>query len=234
VLGLRQRLTPYERELATLVLLLAVFCGVWAFSELADEVLEGDSRAFDEATILALREPGDRSDPLGPHWLEEGVRDVTALGGVVVLAFFTLAVAGYLWIDRKPHAAFFVVAAVGSGLAMSSLLKELFDRPRPDLVPHGAVVYTASFPSGHSLLSAVTYLTLGALLARMQRGWVLKAYVLALALLLTLVVGSSRLYLGVHWPTDVLAGWTAGSAWAILCWTIARFLQRRGQVEPES
>ncbi len=217
-----------------LLALCAVAGALAAFIQLADEVIEGDTRALDEAILLALRTPGDRSDPLGPGWVEELGRDFTALGGVGILVSMSLAVVGYLLIERKRHAALLVVVAVVGGLLISTLLKEGFDRPRPDLVPHGAIVYTASFPSGHSMLSAVVYLTLGALLARVHAGLALKAYFLLVAAILTLLVGVSRVYLGVHWPTDVLAGWAGGAAWAILCWTVALQLQRRGQVEEES
>ena len=204
---------------------------VWAFAELAGDVLEGETHAFDEWVLLALRSATDRSDPLGPGWLEELMRDVTALGSTGILTFITLAVAGFLALERKSHAALFVVVAVGGGMLLSTLLKIGFDRPRPDLVPHGAIVYTASFPSGHSMLAAVAYLTLGALLARVQPRRLLKLYLLGLAILLTVAVGASRVYLGVHWPTDVLAGWAIGAAWALLCWAAALWLQRRGQVE---
>jgi undecaprenyl-diphosphatase len=220
-----------EREFAVLAALALAAAALWGFAELAGDVLEGDTRAFDERILLALRSAGDRSDPLGPGWLEELMRDVTALGSTGVLTFITLAVAGFLALDRKTHAAAFVVVAVGGGMLLSTLLKMGFDRPRPDLVPHGAVVYTASFPSGHSMLAAVTYLTLGALLARVQPRLVLKLYLLGLAVLLTVAVGASRVYLGVHWPTDVLAGWAVGAAWALSCWAAALWLQRRGQVE---
>lgn len=223
--------TSARRELGTLVLLFLVFAGTWTFVAVAGEVSEGDTQALDRELILAMRSPDDVSDPIGPRWVEEIGRDFTALGGIGVLTLLTLAVVGYLYLDRKPRAAWFVVVAVGGGFLLSTLLKEVFNRPRPDLVPHGSFTYTASFPSGHSMLSAVTYLTLGALLARLQTRRVLKAYLLAIAALLTLLVGVSRVYLGVHWPTDVLAGWSAGAAWAILCWTVASILQRRGQVE---
>jgi undecaprenyl-diphosphatase len=222
-----------RRELVTLLLLALVSAGVWGFVEIADEVGEGTTRAVDEALLLALRTPGDPADPLGPGWLEEAGRDLTALGGMAVLTLVSLAAIGYLVIGRKGHAALLLVAAVGGGMLWSTALKFGFDRPRPDLVPHGSIVYTASFPSGHSMLSAVTYLTLGALLARVHRERRTKAYLLALAVLITLLVGASRVYLGVHWPTDVLGGWAGGSAWALACWLVARWLQQRGKVEEE-
>ncbi|MDX1656112.1 MAG: phosphatase PAP2 family protein [Candidatus Competibacteraceae bacterium] len=222
-----------RHELATLVLIVLLATMVWGFVALAGEVMEGDTRALDERILLALRTPGDLSDPLGPGWIEEVGRDFTALGGMGVLTLLTLVVAGYLIMMRRYGATLLMLVAIGGGLLASTLLKFGFDRPRPDLVPHGSIVYSASFPSGHSMLSAVTYLTLGALLARVQPRRRLKAYFLILAVLLTLMVGSSRIYLGVHWPTDVLAGWTAGAAWALLCWLIARWLQQRGAVEED-
>jgi undecaprenyl-diphosphatase len=221
-----------EQEFAVLAALALAAAALWGFVELAGEVLEGETHAFDERILLALRSATDRSDPLGPGWLEELMRDVTGLGGTGVLTFITLAAAGFLALNRKTHAALFVVAAVGGGMLLSTLLKIGFDRPRPDLVPHGALVYTASFPSGHAMLSAVVYLTLGALLARVQARHLLKLYLLGLAILLTVAVGASRVYLGVHWPTDVVAGWAVGAAWALLCWATALWLQRRGRVEP--
>ncbi|MEX2114924.1 MAG: phosphatase PAP2 family protein [Pirellulales bacterium] len=220
-------------ELVPLVLLLLVGAGLWAFVELADEVTEGDTAAWDRAILLSLRNPDDPSDPLGPRWLEELGRDVTALGGVGVLLFITVATAGFLALDEKRHAALFVLAAVLGGLLVSSVLKRSFERPRPDLVPHGSHVYTSSFPSGHSTMATATYLTLGALLARVSRRRVLKIYFLSLAIFLSLAVGISRVYLGVHWPSDVFAGWTLGASWALLCWTVALVLQRKGQVESE-
>ncbi len=224
---------PGRFELPTLLLIGVITGGIWGFVELADEVLEGETRDFDETVLLMMRAPGDAADPLGPGWLEEAGRDFTALGGVGVLAFLTAVVVVFLFMQGKRHAALFVLGAVVSGVLLSSLLKAGFDRPRPDLVPHESIVYSASFPSGHSMMSAVTYLTLGALLARVQPNHRLKAFLLGVAVLLTVLVGVSRVYLGVHWPTDVLAGWTAGAAWASLCWLGAIWLQRRGRVEKD-
>ena len=191
------------------------------------------SRDFDTALLLALRSPADPSDPLGPPWMEELGRDVTAFGGIGVLTGISLAAAGFLWLQGNRRSMALLLVSVGGGMAASTLFKHGFDRPRPALVPHETVVYTASFPSGHAMLAAVTYLTLAAMLARVQPNRTLKLYILNLAVTLTVLVGASRVYLGVHWPTDVLGGWTAGAAWALGCWLVALALERRGAVEPE-
>jgi undecaprenyl-diphosphatase len=220
-----------SREFYTLVLVLLAAAALWGFLELAGEVAEGDTRAADRALLLALRNPSNPADPVGPAWLEEAMRDFTALGSIGVLSFISLGVAGYLALQRRYRALLLLLAAVAGGMVLSSLLKAGFDRPRPDLVPHGARVYTASFPSGHSLLATVVYLTLGALLARLIPDRPTRLFVLALAILLSVLVGVSRVYLGVHWPSDVAAGWMAGSAWALVWWLVARWLQRRHVVE---
>lgn len=226
----RQRVGRYEFTI--LLALLLVVGGAWGFVTLAGEVMEGETHAFDEKILLAMRNPANHADPLGPPWVEELGRDLTALGGSAVLLLLIVSVVGYLLLARKYNLAWLVLIAIGGGILLNWLLKQGFDRPRPDLVPHGSYVYDSSFPSGHSMDSAVTYLTLGALLARIQPRRRLKAYILAWAMVLTFLVGLSRVYLGVHWPTDVLAGWTAGAVWALVCWLVARWLQRRGQIEP--
>lgn len=229
VAGLWHRLARVELWLLFTVLLGAG--GLLVFGSLAEEILEGDALAFDRAIMLALRSPADLSDPIGPRWFEEVARDITALGSHVVLAMVTLAVFGFLLMVRKRGAALLLAVSIGGGTLLSTLLKDIFGRPRPDLVPHAVEVYSASFPSGHAMLSAVTYLTLGALLVRVQAHRREKAYILGVAVVVTLLVGSSRVYLGVHWPSDVLAGWCVGSVWAMLCWFAALWLQRRGEVE---
>jgi undecaprenyl-diphosphatase len=204
---------------------------IWAFIELSDEVIEGETTTLDESILLLLRNASDPTDPLGPLWLEEMMRDFTGLGGVGFLSLLTASVIGFLLVARKPKAALAVLVAVGGGIIISSLLKAGFDRPRPELVPYGALVYTSSFPSGHSLMSATVSLTLGAMLARIMTLNRLRAYVLAVSILITLLVGISRVYLGVHWPTDVLAGWLVGSAWALICGALMLRLQRAGVTE---
>jgi undecaprenyl-diphosphatase len=220
-------------ELVMLLGLLVITAGIWGFLELAGEVLEGDTQRFDERVIRALRQPDDPAKPIGPAWMEEVGRDVTALGGVAVIVLVTSSVVGFLWLDRRFGTMGLVLAATVSGFALSAALKALFRRPRPDVVPHLMQAYSSSFPSGHSMMSAVVYLTLGALMTRVFRKRRLKFYVLAVAILLTGLVGTSRVYMGVHYPTDVLAGWTAGLVWATCCWLVGRRLQRRGGIEPE-
>ena len=223
-----------ELERVTLGIVLTAALAFYAFFVLADEVIEGDTRTLDTKILLSLRVPGDPSDPIGPPWLEEAMRDLTALGGTTLLTLVTLAVLIYLMLLRKRHTAVMVVASIAGGALLSTLLKWMFARPRPDIVPHGMEVYTASFPSGHSTMAAVVYLTLGALLARSQAQQGVKVFLLSLAACVTVIVGISRLYLGVHWPTDVLGGWALGAGWACLCWLTMLWLQEKGEVETET
>jgi len=216
--------------------ILAVFAlaatSLFAFVYLADEVMEGSTRSFDSRVLLFFRNPQDLSDPIGPRWFEEVMRDFTALGGTAVLTLLTLFVTGFLVMSGKRRSALLVAGSIVLGTILSTILKLVFDRPRPDLVPHGMDVYTLSFPSSHAMMSALVYLTLGALLARTQKSVRVRIYLLVCAILLTFLIGVSRLYLGVHWPTDVLAGWAVGSCWALMSWLLARWLQRKGPVEP--
>jgi undecaprenyl-diphosphatase len=144
-----------------------------------------------------------------------------------VLGLLTVATLGYLWLMGMRRAALYLLLAIGGGLLLSLALKAGFQRPRPDLVSHGSMVYTASFPSGHSMLSAIVYLTGGAMLALEHERRAVRIYIIGCAVAATVLVGTSRVYLGVHWPTDVLAGWAGGAAWAALCWLIAHWLQIR-------
>lgn len=228
-------------NLLVLIVALLVVGGVWAFVSIAEEVVEGETQHFDEWAVKALRMPDPAATaenprpqvPIGPPWLREVGRDMTALGGIAVLCLVTLGVAGYLLMLRKYHAMWLVLIATAGGLVASTALKFAFDRPRPE-VDHFSHVQTSSFPSGHSMLSAVVYLTLGSLLTRLVPQRHVKVYLIVVALLLTFLVGVSRVYMGVHFPTDVLAGWSAGLVWAMLCWLVARYLQMRGAVEKDT
>jgi undecaprenyl-diphosphatase len=218
-------------ELAILLALFGIAAGVWTFAAIATEVKEGETQGFDREVLLAMRRPGDLA-PKGSRSFQEAARDVTALGGVTILGLVTLITTVFLALDGKRHMAYFALASVSGGMVASNLLKDLFQRPRPDIVPQLVYASNTSFPSGHSMMSAVVYLTLGALLARSHERKAVKAFFLLTAAMICLLVGVSRVYLGVHWPTDVLAGWTAGTVWALLCWLAARWLQGRKALEP--
>ncbi|WP_442580540.1 phosphatase PAP2 family protein [Mesorhizobium sp. ASY16-5R] len=220
-------------EFSVLVAAITIAGGLYGFVEMAEVARDTQPHGLDTAILLAFRVPGDPAAPIGPPWMAEAVRDLTALGSGSVLVFVTAATIGYLLLTGRRAAALFVLVAVAGGQLLSSLLKLGIDRPRPELVPHLAEVYTLSFPSGHAMLSAVTYLTLGALAARVAPNRTAGIYLLFLALLATFLVGASRVYLGVHWPSDVLAGWCAGAAWAMACWLTAQWvLSRRPDNRP--
>jgi len=232
ILGTASRLGLLE--IKTLLAVLQLLVVERPIIEIAEEVGEGETHSFDEKILLAMRVPGDPADPIGPKWLEESARDITALGGVTVLLIVTLSSAVYMLMVRRPRMALLLVGSVVGAEMVNSLLKIGFARPRPELVAHQAQVFTASFPSGHSVMSAVTYLTMGALLAQLQTRRREKIFLLGLAIVLTLLVGLKRVYLGVHWPTDVLAGWTLVAAWAAVFWIVARVLQRLELLHPRS
>lgn len=217
-------------EFPVLLAGLVIAAGLWGFEELMEVARATTPHAFDTEILLAFRQPGHPDIPIGPLWLEGAMRDITSLGSSAVLTLIVTAVIVYLLLIRKAGTALFVLAAVAGGQLLSTLLKAGIDRPRPDLVSHLVNETSLSFPSGHAMVSAVTYLTLGSLAARFLPGRTTKIFVLCLAVLTTLLVGVSRVYLGVHWPSDVLAGWCAGFAWAMLCWLAARLLQRRHAV----
>ncbi|MBX9757182.1 MAG: phosphatase PAP2 family protein [Beijerinckiaceae bacterium] len=223
------RLAPADSR--ALLALVIVIAGIVVFARLAAYVTGDTPGEFDVRLITALRNPADLSDPIGPGWLEEAMRDLTALGGTIVLLIVSCAAFAFLHMTGKTHAAYLLAASVIGAMILSQLLKFGISRPRPELVPHATRVYTQSFPSGHAMMSAAVYLTLAALLARTQRLARVRIFIIAVTALITGLVGASRVYLGVHWPTDVLAGWVGGAAWAILCWVVMYWLQRRGKVE---
>lgn len=217
-----------------LMLAAASLCGsLWVFVMVSDEVRDGELHEVEKSWMRDLRSAEDPSRPIGPQWVVHGSLDVTALGSVVVLTGVTLLVIVYLCLERWFASAVFVVAAVGGGTVLSVILKNLFSRERPNVVPHLAEVSSLSYPSGHSMLSSVVYLTLAVLLARALKRREVKIYMVSVALFLSLIIGLSRIYLGVHYPTDVLGGWAAGTAWAVFCWLVAYGLERRGTMEKE-
>jgi undecaprenyl-diphosphatase len=202
-------------------------CLLFAFGVIAQNVIAGKSFALDHRVIVALRDPSNPAVPIGPAWLQEAARDLTSLGSIVVVAIITIAFSGYLFLARKYAAAWLIIVAVCGGIVLNDLLKAAFIRPRPDLVYQAVRVFTSSFPSGHAELSTTTYLTIAALLAQNQSSFKIGLYFIALAAFLSILIGMSRIYLGVHYPTDVLGGWCIGAAWALACWVFLTWVQRR-------
>lgn len=228
------RISRRERsELRVLLGALAVLVLALTFVYVADNVISGDTRDFDERVVRALRKTDDPGRTIGPPWVYAGALDITALGSPTVLGLVVLAVSGYLFIHRLYRTAAFVFLASCGGWVLNWMLKLAFDRPRPDVVPHLREVMSSSFPSGHALTSAAIYLTLGTLLMRLTNEPLAKFYCIALAMLATLLVGASRVFLGVHYPTDVLAGWVIGLSWALLCWLVERAIERRAGLKRE-
>jgi len=224
--GIGHRRPGAMLEFRSLVVLLLAVIALLGFAGLADAVNEGETNGFDRRVISALRSPTNSTAQIGPPWLLQAAHDITGLGGATVLTLITVMIVGYLLLVRRRAAALLTAVTIVGATLLSTSLKIAFDRPRPELLTHAVEVDSASFPSGHALLSAVAYLTVGGLLMRTQTGAAAKIYVLASAVLLTVLIGISRVYLGVHWPTDVLAGWCVGATWALLCWLVALWLER--------
>lgn len=221
-----------EDQFLLVIGLLIIVLGSCAFVALAYEVSHGKTQHFDEAVIRSIREDGKLSEFLEKDSVKEIIRDVTALGGHIVLLLSVAAVAAFLRLDGKKGDARFVIGAALSGYVLGTGLKAFFARPRPNVVPLWQHVRDSSFPSGHAMMSAIIYLTFAVILSRLSVSTPrLRSYFVVVALLLTGLIGTSRVFMGVHYPTDVLAGWTVGVVWATLCWLIARRLQRRGMLE---
>ena len=221
-------------ELAILAAALAITtCGL-VFVQLADAVVAGQTQQIDESILKSLRQPDNPSIPIGPRWLRIAALDITSLGSAVVITLTVLAVIGYMLLHGMYRTAAFVAAASAGGWLLNFALKGLIERPRPDIVPHLHEVNSLSFPSGHAMTSAAVYLTLGALVMDMTRTRLGKIYCMVVAMLATMLVGASRVYLGVHYPTDVLAGWLMGLSWATLCWMVEQWLQRRTALKKEA
>lgn len=206
--------------------------GLYGFLAIADEVSENEIAAIDSYLLLMLRTPGDVSRPLGPPWLQETMTEITSLGGYPVLVILVGVVLGFLLVSKKFGPALFACLSIVTGTALGHVLKLIYDRPRPDIVDHLVTTHTASFPSGHATMSAVVYLTLASLIVRLVEDTVVRVYVISIAVLLTVAIGISRIYLGVHWPSDVAAGWALGVAWASLSSLVVtglRFYRHRNE-----
>ena len=212
-----------------LACVLGVSLAIWMFAWVAEEVGEQEHQALEEKLMIALRHPENPAIPNGPAWLEQVAIDISALGGATVIILLSFLVIGHMLLRQRWRRALLLVVTIAGGHLLSHTLKGAFNRARPDVVPHLAHVDSMSFPSGHSLSSSVVYLTIGALLAQAAPRRREKIYLIGIAFGLTFIIGASRVFLGVHYPSDVLAGWSAGTAWALMCWMIASRLRGRDQ-----
>jgi undecaprenyl-diphosphatase len=215
--------------------LLHIFFGAlfaWLVLRSVPKLYQGRLEAIDNQLLRALRRPDDPAIPVGPKWLPQAAKDVTALGSGTNLTMVTGVLVGFLCINRRFRATGFLLGSVGSGLLLCQSLKGFIARRRPTVVPHLVDFDPSSFPSGHSMGAALVYLTLGSIISRQVSGSRAKTYFLSVASTLAVIVGVSRVYLGVHYPSDVLAGWAAGSLWSAVCAQVVRWLQRQGSVEP--
>ena len=222
-----QRQKRWKPKLPIILALLTIIGGVSVFILVTDEVVELHTLKVDHAILKAMRTKENPSDPWGPAWLEKIAKDLTTLGNVAPMCLIILSVVTYLLLNHKWESAGLILFSVIVGVGLIHFIKNYVDRARPDIVPHLVEVSSKSFPSGHAAISAMVYLTLGALLAESNPHRRVKVYVMTLAILLTLMIGTTRIYLGVHFPSDVLAGWALGFAWAATAWLGARVIHHR-------
>lgn len=221
-------LAAARTEIAALAALFIVAIGVMTFVEVADDMTEADGQAFDWSVLQFLRPyPEDPGRAWGPWWMKEAAADLTSLGGISVLGLFAVIAIVFLILQRKRLSALLLIIGLAGGVALSEGLKALFERERPPAIYQAVETINASFPSGHALLSAVFYLTLGVMLTRAFPQRRLKAYALGVGVLLTVTVGLTRIYLGAHWASDVFAGWSVGAAWAMALWLVSWAVERR-------
>ena len=186
------------------------------FVAIAAAVSLNATMGFDRAVLLSLREPSDPGRPLGPAWVAEAIRDLTSLGSVLVVFLFAGILSGYWLVTRNTRAAVLLLGSAGGALLLNNVLKQVFDRPRPDAILQSARIFSSGFPSGHAAISCATYFSAALLIASSAPGNG-RAFLMWAAALVVAAIGLSRIYLGLHYPTDVVAGWCVGALW-ILIW----------------
>ena len=213
---------------------LGVLC--WALvAVIAFLVTSGHAGSVDAVGLLFWRATPEL-EPAGPPLLIEMVRDLTSLGGVLLRNVLALAAVLALLFLRLRREAVLLVFTVAGGWLVNTLLKEAMGRERPEIVPHLTAAGGESFPSGHSFNSAVVFIAIALAFATLSARQSVRMTVIGAALAFSLAVAWSRVWLGVHFPTDVIAGWLGGAGWAFLAAallprparTTARFIEDHG------
>jgi undecaprenyl-diphosphatase len=228
MVGIKLKLMTHSKiEIKVLVAALAVVVGTLTFIFIAGFVAKGSTNYFDVQVLRSLRTTGNLARPIGPRWLFEIMRDITSLGGSTIVSLITIFVIVYFILQKQYSMLFLVLAAVIGGGIIDLELKTIFSRIRPQVVPSLIQEISYGFPSGHSMMSTIIYLSLASLIARLQVRWRDKVYIISFAIFLSFIIGISRIYLGVHYPTDVLGGWSIGLAWAALCWLVAWYISKK-------
>lgn len=201
--------------------------GTLVFAELAEHVTSGSTQGFDESALVWL---AAHRSPLADSVMLE----LTALGTASVVLMVASVAAIFLALNRHKYSALLLGAATAGGLALNMVLKIGFHRPRPEVVVWGTQVFSSSFPSGHAMSAAIVYSTVAYLAARLQKNIWSKILTMLAATILVVLICISRLYLGVHYPSDVAAGVFIGLAWAGFCMATLEAIQRfsrRGDTE---
>lgn len=203
-------------EFRLIVVWIAAVGAVWSFFGLASEWREGELVGFDNWILNALRQPGHPHEPVGPAWLAEMMRDLSGAGSVTMLTLVTLAAFIVLMAYERRREAMTFAAGVLMATISSDIFKAFYSRPRPAYAIYSILPTSHSFPSGHSTSSTATYFLLAIVIARLEARFSVKVLAFGFAALLSILIGISRVYLGVHWPSDVLAGWCLGAGWALI------------------
>ena len=177
---------------------------------------------LDHALMQALHDEIYPSDPIGPEWLENALRDISALGSNIIVVLATVTAATLLVMRNRQGPAVLLLVTVAAAFMLNWALKGMFDRERPDFLSYSVSVESSSFPSSHAMLGAVLYLLIAAIVTReyASRQW--GVLVMSIGIFIAFAIGFSRIYLGAHWPSDVLAGWALGAACALAAWQLAR------------
>jgi undecaprenyl-diphosphatase len=210
------RLKALEARTLTAIMLIAA--GLLAFLRLGDAVRAGRTLDVDRRIILALRDPANPGQPRGSFWTRDILHDLTALGGVAVLTLTVIVAVIFLWVNGRRRHASVLLGTVLAATFVGQLIKGAYNRPRPDLVAHGDYFSQSSFPSGHSEIATVVWMTLALIIASLERPRVGKATAFIVCSFISLTAGATRVYFGVHWPSDVLGGWIIGAGWALIAW----------------